>query len=232
MTQHHFNQQCSRSTITQSQDNNHKIKTITILIMATITSQPSALAWPILHPWTPRRGFFWLAWTTVFCKFIRISHLICHLWKVAFDYFSNLESPLGPGVGSGVVLRELDSQELGQRAEGIVLGIMMMTTMSLRRDLVRLPSRRRTLHLLRLGISHFSCLFTFLATSSTFTVYFWPTLRSSPATPSWKIKMIFIFSAKRFLSSNLALFDRFSCGVIDARLLQQSVAIIPAWKGN
>ena len=41
------------------------------ITMATITSQPSALAWPILHPWTPRRGFFWLAWTTVFWKFIK-----------------------------------------------------------------------------------------------------------------------------------------------------------------
>lgn len=25
------------------------------------TSQPSALAWPMLHPWTPSSGFFWLA---------------------------------------------------------------------------------------------------------------------------------------------------------------------------
>ena len=42
---------------------------------------------------------------------------------MAFDYFSNLESPLGSGVGSRVVLRELHSQELGQGAERIVLGI-------------------------------------------------------------------------------------------------------------
>lgn len=33
------------------------------------TSQPSALAWPMLHPWTPSSGFFWLACNaTVFLR--------------------------------------------------------------------------------------------------------------------------------------------------------------------
>merc|ERR1719394_1792157 len=78
-------------------------------------------------------------------------------------------SALGCGVGSSVVLRELDSQELGQGAERIVL-------------------LGDQLHLHRVLLPNFE-------------------VESS--------------------HTELALLDRFSCGVIDARLLQQSVAIIP-----
>ena len=124
-----------------------------------------------------------------------------HLSKVAFDYLSSLESPLGSGVGSGVVLRELDSQELGQGAERIVLGILILIMRVLVRESKELSLGRGTLHLLCLGISHFSCLFTFLATSSTFTVYFCPTLRSSPATPSWKIENVVCKKGFCFLTS-------------------------------
>ena len=40
---------------------------------------------------------------------------------------------MGSGVGSGVVLRELHSQELGQGAERIVLGIMILIIWNLKK---------------------------------------------------------------------------------------------------
>ena len=172
--------------------------------MATITSHPSALAWPILQPWTPRRGFFWLAWTTVFWKFMKMRNLSCHLWKVEFDYFSSLESSLGPGVGSGVVLRELHSQELGQGAERIVLGIMILIIWNLKSDPIGLSKGRGTLHLLCLGL-----LFSSVCSPS------WRPAPPSPCTSAqlWgrvqphragKLKMFFLFFLQKgfcFLTS-------------------------------
>ena len=216
-------QQCSRSTITQSHDNNHKIVTITILIMTTITSQPSALAWPMLHPWTPRRGFFWLAWTTVSWKFLKneppdLSFIKSDIWL----FFE-------PGKPLGLWSRQQCSS---QRAS------LPGTWAGSRKDC---PGDFDDDHD---EPEKGSDRIAFLATSSTFTVYFWPTLRSSPATPSWKIendffyflcKKVFVFRPRVvwqvFLQSH-------RCPPPSAErshnpsLKRQSTIIIPAWKGN
>ena len=62
---------------------------------------------------------------------------------------------MGSGVGSSVVLRELDSQELGQGAERIVLEIMMMTMRVFFRESKEFSLKTGTLHLLFLGFIFF-----------------------------------------------------------------------------
>ena len=91
----------------------------------------------------------------------RLTHVLFWIFSNCLSNFTNLESPLGSGVSGCVVLRELDPKELWQRTKGIVLQIRH--------------------HMISFG--NYVC--TFFATSSTLTVYFCPTFRSRPATPSW-----------------------------------------------